>query len=111
MFTNITSNKAFIAVYEEIVVEKVPIKFVDYDGRVIKSENIVKGSNATPPSDPLREGYDFMGWSIKEVYNVTFNDYDGSVLKDQDVESGGEITPPDVEPIRPGYMFKGWVDK
>lgn len=111
MFTNITSNKAFITVYEEAVVEKVPVKFVDYDGRIIKSEDIVKGSNVTPPPDPVREGYEFMGWNTKEVYNVIFNDYDGSVLKDEDVASGGEIAPPNFEPIRPGYVFKGWISE
>lgn len=110
MFTNIRSNKAFIAVYEEIPVEMIPIKFVDYDGRVIKSESIKKGSTAVPPADPIREGYDFMGWDINVYHNVTFKDYNGTILKKDSVVNGGEVTPPQI-PIRPGYEFVRWNDK
>lgn len=38
------------------------VTFKDYDGTVIKTEKVNEGGNATPPSDPIREGYYFVGW-------------------------------------------------
>ena len=31
------------------------VQFVDYDGTVLKTEEVVKGKSATAPSDPSRE--------------------------------------------------------
>lgn len=63
MFTNITRNKAFIAVYEEVI-KNVTVRWVDHDGSVIKTETVVAGSTVTPPADPVREDYEFTGWNI-----------------------------------------------
>lgn len=38
------------------------VTFVDWDGTVLKTETIEIGSSATPPTDPVRNGYNFIGW-------------------------------------------------
>ena len=49
---------------------KYTVQFVDFDGTVLKNEEVVKGSSATAPSDPYRDGYSFAGWD-KIYTNVT----------------------------------------
>lgn len=40
------------------------VEFHNYNGDVLKTEYVESGNAATPPSDPVREGYDFTGWSV-----------------------------------------------
>lgn len=106
MFTNITKNKAFIAVYEKILLDTT-VRWRDYDGRVIKSEMIKSGTTVIPPADPIRDGYDFMGWDVGPYYRVTFKDHDGSVLQDEYIKGGTSAVPPTI-PTRDEYTFTGW---
>ena len=39
------------------------ITFKDWDYTVLKTEQVPKGGNATPPADPVRAGYTFTGWN------------------------------------------------
>ncbi len=44
--------------------------FKDFDGTILKTETVSKGSNATPPSSPNnKEGYHFVGWD-KSFENI-----------------------------------------
>jgi len=43
-------------------VESFTVTFVDYNGAVLKSENVKSGKSATAPANPRREGYSFVGW-------------------------------------------------
>ena len=43
------------------------VTFVDFDGKVLKEQEVKKNSSVEAPSDPTREGYEFIGWS------TTFN--------------------------------------
>lgn len=39
------------------------VTFQDFDGMVLKTESVEVGKTATPPDDPQREGYTFVGWN------------------------------------------------
>ena len=108
--------------------ETFTVTFKDYNGAVLKTETVNKGANATPPADPARDGYTFVGWSgsytnvTKDVtvtaqyqenepetvtYTVQFTDFDGTILKTQVVEEGSAASAP-ADPSREGYEFIGW---
>ena len=46
------------------------VKFLDWDGKELKSESVEHGSAATAPADPTRKGYTFIGWD-KKFDNIT----------------------------------------
>ena len=100
------------------------VSFEDWDGTGLKTETVLEGGNATPPSDPSRTGYTFTGWSGSNqnvqtditltaqydinTYTVRFLDYNGTtVLKSETVAYGSDATPP-ADPTREGYRFIGW---
>ncbi len=101
------------------------VTFKDWDGTILKEEVVVRGSSATAPEDPEREGYIFQGWNKdfsyiytntvvtatylqqKVTYTVTFLDWDGTVLSSQIVTTGEAATAPEV-PQRENYDFIGW---
>lgn len=39
------------------------VYFVDWDGTTIRVQTVGYGMDAEAPADPVREGYDFIGWS------------------------------------------------
>ena len=45
--------------------EEYTVTFVDDEGNVLSEQKVVKGSAATAPSDPKKEGYIFIGWDQK----------------------------------------------
>ncbi len=121
-YTNVTSSRTITAVYDAILYS---VTFKDWNGSVLKSQQVIHGNNATPPTNPTRSGYTFTGWSGSYTnvtsnrtitalytqntvyYTVTFKDWNGSVLKSQTLESGRNATPP-TNPTRSGYTFTGW---
>ncbi len=124
-FDNVTSDLNVVAQYESNV-KYYTVIFKDYDGTILKEEQVLRNNSATPPKDPIRDGYMFSGWDVaydkvttdleitakyiqvgKETWTVTFKDYDGKVLKEETVENGKNATPP-TNPKRDGYTFKGW---
>ncbi len=134
-FSNITADTTVTATYSQTV-NKYTVKFVNYDGSVLKSESVQYGSSATAPTTtptrPADDGctYTFAGWdksfsnitgnlTVTAVFNttssnytVTFKNYDGTVLKTQSVAYGGSATAP-AAPTRPStaqydYTFSGW---
>lgn len=64
-----TKNETYTATYG-IVVKTYSVTFVDYDGKVLKTETVESGKAATAPADPSRAGYIFTGWDT-EFDNVT----------------------------------------
>ena len=129
-FNNVTSNLEVNALYEAITANPVlfTVTFKDYDGKVLKTEQVEQGKSATAPANPTREGYTFKCWdkdfsnitnglevtAVYEkdaetpvTYTVTFKDYDGRVLKTESVEKGKSASAP-ANPTREGYTFKSW---
>ena len=49
-------------------VNEYTVRFLDWNGDVLKTETVEEGGNATPPSYPIRYGYLCIGW---DNYNYT----------------------------------------
>lgn len=119
-FNNITGDLEVKSIYEK---NKYTVTFKDYDGSVIKTEEVEYLSGATAPESPIRTGYTFSKWSeeIGEItnntevvaeyvinkYKVEFKDYNGVIISTQEVDyMGSAIRPSD--PTRQDYTFAGW---
>ncbi|MCL2140471.1 MAG: InlB B-repeat-containing protein [Dehalococcoidia bacterium] len=121
----VTSNATYVAQW---TAEILTVTFVDWDGSVLKIEQVPYGGSATAPTEPSRVGYRFIGWDKAftnvtasiEVYalyeatalpsqflTVIFVDWDETTLKTEQVPYGGSATAPDI-PVREGYVFVGW---
>lgn len=100
------------------------VKFVDYDGTVLRTQTVEYGASATAPADPTRDGYNFSGWdttysnvtsdlTVTATYvalkyvNIVFSDWDGTTLKTESILAGNVPTAP-ADPTREGYTFTGW---
>ena len=104
-------------------IQKFTVEFKDYDGTVLKSEEVEEGKGATAPANPTREGYTFTGWDKEfanitanitvtaiyriNTYTVTFKDHDGTELDKQTIKYGESAIEPKTPPRR-GYTFVGW---
>lgn len=102
---------------------KYTVKFVDYNGNLLKSQSVERYASATPPSNPTLAGHTFKGWNGDytnvtsnqtitaqydlNYYTVNFVDWNNKVLKSQSVGYGGNASPPS-NPSRTGYTFSGW---
>lgn len=120
--------------YESIVVTDRPVEiyynvyFWDYDQTILKTESVPMGGDATPPADPEREGYRFIGWlpdytnvsrdldivaqyekldSEETKYTVNFYGKDDQLLYTQKVAEGEDAFPPQAPAVE-GYKFIGW---
>ena len=105
---------------------KYTVTFVDWNGTVLKTASVEKGSAAEAPADPTRDGYTFAGWdkafdnitgdlTVTATYTlaprldcmVRFVDWDGTVISQGLVTYGEDATAPEA-PEREGYIFTGW---
>lgn len=110
------------------------IRFLDWDGTVLKTESVTAGSNPTPPANPTRTDYTFTGWSPSigaasqnqdytatysynggggdeptptTYYTITWYDsLDSSWSATSSVAEGS--TPYYSAPSHSGYDFSGW---
>ncbi len=72
-FSNVTTDLTVTAQYQKnqpVEPTKYTVTFVDWDGKLLKTEIVEAGKAATAPVDPSREGYTFTGWD-KAFTNVT----------------------------------------
>ncbi len=99
------------------------VVYKDWDGTVLKSEQVLSGASGTPPEDPVRAHYTFTGWDrdvtsviadlvVHALYEpilhtVVFRDYNEVVLSTQSVLDGGTALSP-LPPKREGFVFEGW---
>ena len=119
-FTNVTADIVVTAQYSA---NTYTVTFKDWNGTVLKTQQVQYGGAATAPANPTRAGYTFTGWDKAftnvtanlvvtaqysiNTYTVTFKDWNGTVLKTQQVQYGGAATAP-ANPTRTGYTFTGW---
>ena len=101
------------------------IKFVDYNGYIIDVQHIVYGQDATEPTNPVRYGYEFVGWDqdlenitsdliINAVYKIneytiTFNSNGGNKINTIIQNYGTNLYLP--TPVKEGHDFFGWYSK
>lgn len=106
-----------------IAIPTYSVKFLDYDGTVLKTQTVERYKNAAAPNVSNKTGLTFTGWdkpfdNVREdlvitaqyavnTYTVNFLDWNGSILKSQKVSYGGSAAPPP-SPTREGYIFQGW---
>jgi uncharacterized repeat protein (TIGR02543 family) len=74
-FVATTPVTADITVYAIWFAKPVPlvyftVTFLDWDGTLIKAEQVLSGGAATAPADPERTGYVFVGWD-DDFTNIT----------------------------------------
>jgi hypothetical protein len=128
-FTSLTIKNQLvdISLYERYEKKSFTIKFVDYDGGILKTDyNIKYQESAVAPTSPKRVGYTFKGWdndfssiednmtisAIYEInyYNVTFLNNDNSLIEVRKI-AYDTIIPTDINyTIIEGYTFSGWLD-
>ena len=99
-FNNITSNLVVTAIYEK----RFYVRFNDWDGSLLTWQYVAEGGAATPPANPTREGYTFVGWDkdfsnvtedmivtaqyeeiIVPIYSFNYKDKDGLLLKSENI--------------------------
>ncbi len=98
------------------------VNFFDFNGKIINTQIVIKGKNATAPSY-TEPGYDFTGWDKtltnvqtnlnvyplgdKQTFTVTFETDNGNDINPlTNIEYGSTITLP--VPTKEGYDFVGW---
>lgn len=125
-FDSVTDDITVNAVY----VKRYKVSFLDYDNSVLKEVYTDEGTSVTPPEDPERVGYSFVGWSNEtdyivadteskaeysaNTYKVVFKMPDNSVIDEQTLYYGNKADEPEKEDIylnwyvMKGYYFSGW---
>lgn len=100
------------------------VLFCDWDGTVLKTEQVVAGGTATPPENPSRESFKFLGWSRDYssvtgnmivyaeygalTYTFTFDSDGGSECAPQTYNYGDMVNLP--VPTREGFEFVCWTE-
>ena len=82
------------------------VRFLDWDNIVIDTQTIISGGSATPPSDPVRDGYRFTGWSGSYTNITADTDITAQYIKTYNIVAstnvGGSISPSDTTTLDEG---------
>lgn len=105
------------------------VVFEDYDGTILKTEEVTKYQAATAPEVPSRPGYDFTGWSVdfsKVASDITVvAQYKEAEIVEYRIAlnpNGGKVAEEDIYftdytevvlpiPTKDNYIFEGWYQK
>ena len=66
----VTGTASYYAQFSETL-NRYEVTFVDWDAIVLKQELVDYGASATAPDNPIREGYDFVGWDTDYSYIIS----------------------------------------
>ena len=147
--TPITEDMVLVAKWNKIVDEpsddkpvvkpeetKYTVKFDSNGGSTVSNKTVVSGNKVSKPTDPTRNGYEFLGWylngskynfstkitknitlvakwekveskPVETKYTVKFDSKGGSKVSNKTVVSGNTVSKP-TDPTRSGYEFLGW---
>ena len=127
--SKVNGDITLVATWKETVKENYTVSFNTDGGNDITSQTVLEGEKATKPTDPVKEGYKFNGWTLngktydfnskvtKNItlvatweqlkYTVTFKS-NGQTLSTQTIAHGATATKP-ADPTREGYNFLGWM--
>jgi uncharacterized repeat protein (TIGR02543 family) len=99
------------------------VDFKDYDGNLLKTQEVIENEGALAPTSPAREGYTFSGWDVAfdnitshltvtaeyniNQYQVIYNTNGGSSMSAVNIDYHALIVAP-VAPTKEGYTFDGW---
>jgi len=120
-FSSIVSDTDITAIFEP----HHTVTFIDYRNSTVKTETVLHGNNATPPSAPERELYRFVGWvgdynnvtsdivvwaEYVRQYKVSFYTHDGKLLSQITVDTGATVSTDSAPaiPVVEGYKAVGW---
>lgn len=105
-----TSDATYTATFEATAKEEpsvtyYTVRFLDWDDSLLKKQSVEKGKDATPPDDPVREGYEFTGWSA-DYTNIQsdMNIYAQYVKSDQALDEISTYSVPN-KILRNGQLF------
>ena len=112
-----------ITVTVTYTIKKFTVKFSDWNGTLLKSQEVKWGADAEAPANPAREGYTFTGWSgsytnikadtdIKALYTIntytlSFNTNGGTAVSNITAAYAIPVTAPVT--TRTGYTFVKWT--
>ena len=111
------------------------VTFETEGGSYVASQKVDNGENINIPSEPVKEGYIFIGWTYQgkiydfsskpssnitlkaewkkidenvESFIVKFNSDGGTTFANQVIEKGNKVTKPS-NPTKKGYKFVEWL--
>lgn len=100
------------------------VRFIDWDGTVLSTQEVGYGSSAVPPPDPSRQGWKFTGWDngYSDIENdtdctaqywqpeVSFMNWNQTLIQSGKVPYGTtwESVQKPQDPERQDYVFTGW---
>lgn len=77
-YQNVTSNQVVKATYK---INTYTVKFLDKEGKLLKSEKVEYGKDATPPTETnTPTGYNFLGWDSENYKNVFTRESDKTIM-------------------------------
>lgn len=122
----VSSDSGYVVSLEFGTSAQYTVRFLDWNDTELSVQQVFEGEDATPPADPYRAGWTFVGWDgnwtavtqdedVKAkyeegesvYYTVRFLDWNDAELSVQQVRSGLAAVPP-ANPSRDGYDFAGW---
>ncbi|MDD4157269.1 MAG: InlB B-repeat-containing protein [Candidatus Cloacimonetes bacterium] len=122
-YENVRQNETVTALY---TINTYTVTFKDWDDSVLKTETVNYLANATPPANPTRSGYEFIGWtggfytyvtenrtltaSYLQQFTLTFELAGGLPQYDDYIFTDGDVLPlQNYTPTRDGYVFVKWL--